>query len=275
MRAALAATLGEGADEVQRAAAWALGAVGGDEARPPLVRAVFVKRDDVRRTAELALSRRSLARHRRHARPAAAGARRTTASTCAPRSPRSGAWRATAAPGESAPPLGRQRPPTRRRRRRRSTTRSLATATSISAPLDDLAWLPSNDIAEAALWPRVAPAVRTLATHDDPAVRARVAKLAARVDDVELLAGAPRRQGARRCASPRSTRSPPRPPFARPSRTQLAPPLERALRATDWLERRAAVLAAVPHPELWPDKGARALAPLRHDPSGFVRQAVR
>ncbi|MCU1282187.1 MAG: hypothetical protein JWM53_5733, partial [bacterium] len=49
----------------------------------------------------------------------------------------------------------------------------------------------------------------------------------------------------------------------------------RALRAGDWLERRAAVLAAVPHPELWADKGARALAPLRRDPSGFVRQAVR
>ncbi len=58
-RAALTATLADGADEVQRAAAWALGAVGGDEARPPLVRAVFVKREDIRRTAELALAGRS------------------------------------------------------------------------------------------------------------------------------------------------------------------------------------------------------------------------
>src|SRR5262249_54821868 len=60
VRAALAATLGEGADEVQRAAAWALGAVGGDETRPPLIRALFVKRDEIRRVATLALSGRSM-----------------------------------------------------------------------------------------------------------------------------------------------------------------------------------------------------------------------
>ncbi|HEX9101521.1 MAG TPA: hypothetical protein VF997_04920 [Polyangia bacterium] len=65
------------------------------------------------------------------------------------------------------------------------------------------------------------------------------------------------------------------PAFSRPSRPQVAPLVERGLHAADWLERRAAVLAAVPHPELWSDKGARALAPLRQDPSGFVRQAVR
>ena len=116
--------------------------------------------------------------------------------------------------------------------------------------------------------------MRALATHADPAVRARVARLAARVDDVELLAAtlADKTRPVRLAALDAIAAAP---AFARPSRTQLAAELERALRAGDWLERRAAVLAAVPHPELWPDKGARALAPLRHDPSGFVRQAVR
>ena len=101
-----------------------------------------------------------------------------------------------------------------------------------------------------------------------------MAKLAARNDDVELLAGtlADKNRTVRLAALDAVAAAP---PFARPARAQLAAGVERALHAGDWLERRAAVLAAVPHPELWPDKGARVLAPLRHDPSGFVRQAVR
>ena len=138
--------------------------------------------------------------------------------------------------------------------------------------LDDLAG--ARDESEAALWPRVAPKVRALATHADPAVRARVARLAARNDDVELLAAtvADKSRAVRMAALEAVAAAP---AIARPSRAQVASLVERELRAGDWLERRAAVLAAVPHPELWPDKGARALGPLRHDPSGFVRQAVR
>ena len=76
VRAALAATLGEGADEVQRAAAWALGAVGGDEARPPLVRAVFVKRDERPAHGRAGARQSVAARRARGPRAAAAGARR-------------------------------------------------------------------------------------------------------------------------------------------------------------------------------------------------------
>ncbi|HEX6835178.1 MAG TPA: hypothetical protein VF334_01330, partial [Polyangia bacterium] len=108
----------------------------------------------------------------------------------------------------------------------------------------------------------------------DPAVRARVARLAARNDDVELLAGAlSDKESAVRLAALDAVAA--APAFSRPSRPQLAPLVERSLHAGDWLERRAAARAAVPHPELWADKGARALAPLKHDPSGFVREAVR
>ncbi|HEY2747990.1 MAG TPA: tetratricopeptide repeat protein [Polyangia bacterium] len=266
VRAALAATLGEGADEVQHAAAWALGAVGGDEARPPLLRAVFVKRDDIRRTATLALSRRSLLA--RALPPPARGddgldVRATLASLAT--------LAATPAPGEAAPA------PIDSAGDLAAVADALDDALArhrdiILRALDDLAAAGSES--EAALWPRVAPSVRALATHADAAVRARVARLAARNDDADLLAAmlTDKARPVRLAALDAVAAAPPLP---RPSRAQLAAEVEHALHAADWLERRAAALAAGAHPELWTDKGARALAPLRHDPSGFVRQAVR
>ena len=116
--------------------------------------------------------------------------------------------------------------------------------------------------------------MRALATHADPAVRARVAKLAARNDDVELLATAlGDKTRAVRLAGLDAVAAEPTVP--KPSRAQVASPSSGRCARPIGCERRAAVLAANPHPELWPDKGARALAPLRRDPSGFVRQAVR
>lgn len=270
LRAALAATLGEGADEVQRAAAWALGAVGGDEARPPLVRAVFVKRDEVRRMATVALARRSqLAARAPHALPPPQrgddGLNLHATLAVLMRlgeTPTAGA--APPPPIDSVPDVD-------------AVAAALADALTrhrdvIVRALDDLGG--ARDESEAALWPRVADKVRALATHADPAVRARVARLAARNDDVDLLAGliADKTRAVRLAALEAVAAAP---GFSRPSRPQLASLVERSLRAGDWLERRAAALAAVPHPELWPDKGARALAPLKRDPSGFVREAVR
>ena len=270
VRAALAATLGEGADEVQRAAAWALGAVGGDEARPPLVRAVFVKRDEVRRTAALALGNQSqLGKRAAHALPPpergddGLDVRATLASLTQQAS-------MPAAGAATTPVVDRVADVD-------AVAAALADALArhrdvVVRALDDVA--AARDESEAALWPRIAPSVRPLATHADPAVRARVAKLAARNDDVELLASLlVDKTRAVRLAALEALAAAPSVP--RPSRAQLTPLVERALHSTDWLERRAAVLAAVPHPELWPDKGARALAPLHRDPSGFVRQAVR
>ncbi len=276
VRAALLATLAEGADEVQRAAAWALGAVGGDEARPALVRAVFVKRDEVRQTAALALAGRSkLALLAPRATPAAGSLPPPARDEdgLAVGATLAGLGRLAATPATLAPAA----PP----------IDSIADAGAVAAALrdalarhrdlivralDDL--ISAHDEAERALWPRVADAVRALATHTDPAVRARVARLAARNDDVELLAGT-LADGTRAVRLAALDAVAATPSIARPSRAQLAALVERALRSGDWLERRAAVLAAVPHPELWADKGARALGPLRHDPSGFVRQAVR
>jgi tetratricopeptide (TPR) repeat protein len=270
VRAALAATLGEGADEVQRAAAWALGAVGGDEARPALVRAVFVKRDEVRRTAALALANQSQlgARAERGLPPPERGddgldVRATLASLMRQAS-------TPAANAATTPVIDRVADVD-------AVVAALADALArhrdvVVRALDDLA--AARDESETALWPRVEPSVRPLGTHADPAVRARVAKLAVRNDDVELVAGAlgDKTRAVRLAALDALAAAP---SLSRPSRTQLAPLVERALHSTDWLERRAAVLAAAQHPELWPDKGARALAPLKRDPSGFVRQAVR
>jgi len=270
VRAALAATLGEGADEVQRAAAWALGAVGGDDARPALVRAVFVKRDEVRRTAALALANQSQlgARVGRGLPPPERGddgldVRATLASLMRQAS-------TPAANAATTPVIDRVADID-------AVAAALADALArhrdvVVRALDDLA--AARDESEAALWPRVAPSVRPLGTHADPAVRARVAKLAVRNDDVELVAGAlgDKTRAVRLAALDALAAAP---TLSRPSRAQLAPLVERALHSSDWLERRAAAMAAVPHPELWPDKGARALAPLRRDPSGFVRQAVR
>jgi hypothetical protein len=55
---------------------------------------------------------------------------------------------------------------------------------------------------------------------------------------------------------------------------ELAATVSHALAASDFRERRAAVLAVTAHPELWPDR-ATLLRPLRNDPSGFVREALR
>ncbi|MGZ3427955.1 MAG: tetratricopeptide repeat protein, partial [Polyangia bacterium] len=184
-RAALAATLAEGADEVQRAAAWALGAVGGDEAHPPLVRAVFVKRADGRRAAALAMANRSrLAALAAGALPPPARgddglALHATLATL-------GRLAITPA-GDAAPPLPIDSIPD---------VEAVAAALNdalarhrdlVVRALDDLA--AAHDESQKALWPRVSTQVRSLATHADPAVRARVARLAARNDDVELLAG--------------------------------------------------------------------------------------
>jgi hypothetical protein len=124
------------------------------------------------------------------------------------------------------------------------------------------------------LLPRILPSLRRVATHPDAAVRARVARLMARLGDVELTAAAlaDAAPSVRLAALGALAAAPTLPP---PSRPQLAPLVERTLRAPDWRERRAGAQAASAHAELWPDKGARALAPLRHDPSGFVREALR
>jgi cellulose synthase operon protein C len=269
-RAALATTLGEGADEVQRAAAWALGAAGGDEARPALVRAIFVKREEVRRTAALAMGNRSLLASvaARGLPPPERGddglllpATLVTLGQLAT-TPASGA--ALPLPIDSIPDV-----------------EALAAALNdalarhrdlVVRALDDLA--AAHDESQQALWPRVYRQVHEVATHADPAVRARVARLAARNDDVELLASLSS-DGTRAVRLAVLDAVAQMPAVQRTARAQVASILERALRSGDWLERRAAVLAAVPLPELWTDKGARALAPLRHDPSGFVRQAVR
>ena len=263
-RAALAATLAEGADELQRAAAWALGPLGPGAARAALVQAVYVKRDDVSRAARLALGNAGP----RGLPPPVRGddgldVRATLSSL--------GQLALTATTAESPP----------------FPTDSAADIEAVAAGLND-ALARHRDLALRALrivsgaraeslqalWPRVGAATRKLATHADAAVRGEVARIAARVDDTDLLAMAlaDKTQSVRLAAlaSLAETAG-----VSSSARAQLAALVERELRAADWRERLAAVQASVPHPELWPDKGARVLAPLRRDPSGFVREALR
>lgn len=264
VRTALAATLDEGADEPQRAAAWALGAVGPGDAAPSLVRAVFVRRDDVRRAGLAALAGDAA----RALPPPVVGddgldAPRTLAAL--------GTLASTPADGKLPDALAACR------------GHEAAAAAAIVDALSrhrDLVLRTLADLAAgspealAPLLPRIAPALAKAATHADPAVRARTAGLAARIGDVELTAAAlaDAAPPVRLAALSALAAAPPLSPAAR---AQLAPGVERALRSPDWRLRRAAAFAAAAHAELWPDRGARVLAPLRRDPSGFVREALR
>ena len=270
VRAALAATLGEGADEVQRAAAWALGAVGGDEARPPLVRAVFVKRDEIRRTAALALAHQSQlgARAGRGLPPPERGDDgldvRATLASLMHQASTPAANAATTPVIDGVADID-------------AVAAALADALArhrdvVVRALDNLA--AARDESEAALWPRVAPSVRPLGTHaESGGARARRQAGGAQRRR-RARRRRPRRQGAR--GAPRRARragggaaAVALVAGAAGAARRAGAPFDRLARAARGGAGGGAASRAVA------DKGARALAPLRRDPSGFVRQAVR
>jgi hypothetical protein len=126
----------------------------------------------------------------------------------------------------------------------------------------------------APLWSRLLPSLRALGADPDAAVRARLGRLGARAGDLELTAAAlADRAPEVRLATLQALAA--APSLAPAARAPLAAAVERALKASDFRERRQAALAAQAHPELWPDRGARALGALKRDPSGFVREALR
>jgi Flp pilus assembly protein TadD/HEAT repeat protein len=273
-RTALVATLAEGADDVQRAAAWALGAVDHEHADAvrALVQAALVKRDEVRRTALLALS---------HGRPLpspgapdfvarsddGADVKRTLAHL----------GELTMAPLDDADRDHAASPLSAARGHDDALVAALVDALGrhrdiVLRALADLEEPPPEVLAP--LWPRLLPSLRALTTHADATVRAALGRLVARAGDVELtIAALSDRAPAVRLAALSALA--PAAPLSPVARAALVAPVERALKASDFRERRQAVLVAAAHPELWPDKGARVLAPLKRDPSGFVREALR
>ncbi|HEX4461295.1 MAG TPA: hypothetical protein VIA18_25115, partial [Polyangia bacterium] len=138
--------------------------------------------------------------------------------------------------------------------------------------LADLEAAPPETLAP--LWPRIVPSLRKLQKADDVLLRARTARLAVHAADGELIAAALADAALPVRLAGLAALAAFTPPLPVSARAPLVAVVERALQSGDWRERRAAVLAAAAHGELWPDKGARALAALKRDNNGFVREAL-
>jgi tetratricopeptide (TPR) repeat protein len=262
-RVALAATLDAGGDDVQRAAAWSLGVLGPGDAAPSLVKALFVKRDEVRRAALLALSGTGLHHWPPLERNSDGPDVRHTLTQL-------GEWAmsATAPPPDAVAATKDHQPAL------------VAAVTDALGRHRDVVLRTVSDL------DRATPSLLTAAWNDlrvpllqaqargDETVRARIARLGARHGDVELCAAAfaDRALPVRLAAFAALAEAAPLPAAARPA---VAAAVERALKSPDWRERRDGALAARAHGELWPDRGARLLATLQKDPSGFVREATR
>jgi tetratricopeptide (TPR) repeat protein len=264
-RAALEAILRDGGGELERRAAWALGAIGARPSAALLVDAIFVKPESVRRAAEAALSRTA----DEHA-----------LLTWAP--PRRGvdgfdvaAWLGAAEdahPARSAPnwkgleadvgraitdALGRHHDLVLRALQDLDGDPRVLTFGPLGAPPDDAA---ARTLAAALL-----PALTQAAIHQDSAVRARAASVLSKTpgSDAALakLASDPISYvraaaiGARYAAREES--------------------LLRAFASADWRERRAGALAvARAGRDIHSARVDEALLGLLDDTSGFVRQAA-
>jgi len=292
-RAALVDVLGEGSDELERRAAWSLGVIGAQRngsAKPSaaLVSAVFVKREEVRAAALVALER-------------PAGARVAIAWSEPERGTDgldiSGWLRSLVEKPAAAPSPSNETPAIAWRglesdvaqaigdalaRHRDLQLRALADldgrADSITAgPLTPASPSPADRAALADLGARLAPALERLAAGGDPLVRARALHVLAKIPGggarvlAALADGNPavRRAalsalGAARAGSPGGDGA-----------RDIDQALERALAAGDWRERRAAAIAAAESGAA--PSGARvrsALAAALDDASGFVREAA-
>jgi hypothetical protein len=230
------------------------------------MRALFIKRDEVRRAALLALSGTGMKRWP----PLERGSdgpdlRRTLA--------RLGEWAMSAATPPPEPVVAaKDHEPA-----------LVAAVTDALARHRDIVLRVVGDLDRAPLsmlapvWNDLRPPLAKAQARGDDTVRARIARLAARHGDVELCAPAfaDRALPVRLAALAALAEAAPLPPLPSTTRPAIAAAVERALKSPDWRERRDAALAARAHGELWPDRGAHLIALLQKDPSGFVREATR
>jgi tetratricopeptide (TPR) repeat protein/HEAT repeat protein len=275
-RAALIETLAEGADDVQRKAAWALGAIGGRAAAPALVRAVYVKREPVRRAALEALARTGGPSLTRELGVPEYGSDGIDVREWIARFGPPGADTAPAASWRGleddvaaaiADALGRHR------------DLVLRTLADLDARADGLALGPlsSDDLgaaeraAVAAVGARIAPTLKRLLQHADATVRAGAARVLAKLDDLDAVGGA--------LADPAlEVRLAALAALARHPDERFAAAVEHALTSTDWRERRSAALAARAAGPMRRSPGRpstlHALAAALDDADGYVREAA-
>jgi HEAT repeat protein len=267
-RAALLDTLDEGAEDVQRKAAWALGQLGARAASPALIHAVFVKREEVRRAALAALLRGPIALGEPERIADGLDVRGWVHSLAAelPAELPPSAWRGLEREiGDAlADALGRHH------------DLQLRTLDDLDARADGLAigpltagaLTPADRGAVDEIGTRLLPALKKLSHGGDRAVAARALAVLAKLDG-----GEPALAEALAAPSLEVRLAALAAVAAHPDRAAaLTSPIERALAAADWRERAAAAGAlASPSPS---DVHARLLSGAATDASGFVRESV-
>jgi superkiller protein 3 len=284
-RAALVDTLGEGGDEVQRRAAWALGLMGGRRAVPALLRAVFLRRDPVRRAALEALARAQSTVGQRRA-PSLAWPEPERGSDGLDVRAWLGAVGGTPVrDGEaSASPVWRGCEADVAAALADALTRhrdlALRALQDLDArpdgialgPLTPAAPTPADRAALDDIGARLLATVRPLARHADAAVRARAVRVLGKLGagDVAVTALDDASLEVRLAALDALGRL----VAAGDVEPALDRAFDRALRATDWRERRAAALALASDGTRRPPRALGALASALDDRDGFVRESA-